>query len=276
MQSIGERLEEARKRKGISLREASEATKIRSDFLANIEQGQFDFELPEIYKRGFVKNYANYLKLDPQSILADYDAYLADAPPSTKKNGSELFGSMELKPTQSNAKEPLLGKLSTASKVEETSEDAPVNIDKVFYLKLGLVLLGVVTFLIVVISLVAAVLGSDDEPIIETAGSGTPSTITTSLPGEDTSISTGPSVSLPASEETVSLIASGTVYVLVKQRNDSKELVRKTLSEGETHSFTKQGPIDILFTAGENLVIVDASGERLRPQVEGTAKILIP
>ena len=36
MQSIGERLEEARKRKGISLREAAEATKIRSDFLRGV------------------------------------------------------------------------------------------------------------------------------------------------------------------------------------------------------------------------------------------------
>ena len=62
MQSIGERLEEARKRKGISLREAAEATKIRSDFLGYIEQNKMDFSLPEIYKRGFLKNYARYLK----------------------------------------------------------------------------------------------------------------------------------------------------------------------------------------------------------------------
>ena len=34
MQTIGGQLEEARQRKGISLREAAEATKVRSDFLA--------------------------------------------------------------------------------------------------------------------------------------------------------------------------------------------------------------------------------------------------
>ena len=76
MQSIGERFEEARKRKGISLREAAEATKIRSDFLGNIEQNKFNFDLPEIYKRGFLKNYARYLKLDPENILTDYSAHL--------------------------------------------------------------------------------------------------------------------------------------------------------------------------------------------------------
>lgn len=96
MQSIGERLEEARKRKGISLREASEATKIRSDFLGYIEQSKFDFDLPEIYKRGFIGNYARYLKLDPEKILTDYNAEQLGSTRS-KKAGAEWFGKMELK-----------------------------------------------------------------------------------------------------------------------------------------------------------------------------------
>ena len=66
MQSIGAKIEEARKRKGISLREAAEATKIRSDFLSHIEKGEFDYDLPNIYKIGFIKNYAKYLKLNPE------------------------------------------------------------------------------------------------------------------------------------------------------------------------------------------------------------------
>ena len=94
MQSIGERLEEARKRKGISLREASEATKIRRDFLSNFEQDKFDFDLPDIYKRGFVKNYANYLKLDSRKLLTDYNAHLLSSSHNDKKRGAELFGSM--------------------------------------------------------------------------------------------------------------------------------------------------------------------------------------
>jgi len=52
MQTIGERLEEARKRKGISIREASEATKIRSEYLHKFESNSLDINLPEIYIRG--------------------------------------------------------------------------------------------------------------------------------------------------------------------------------------------------------------------------------
>ena len=72
MQSIGERLEEARKKKGISLREAAEATKIRGDYLQQFENNRFDINLTEIYVRGFLRSYANYLKLPGDKILNDY------------------------------------------------------------------------------------------------------------------------------------------------------------------------------------------------------------
>jgi len=48
------------------------------------------------------------------------------------------------------------------------------------------------------------------------------------------------------------------------------------LALGETVSLAKSGPIDILFSAGENLIIVNPAGEKLRPKGEGTAKISIP
>lgn len=275
MQSIGERLEEARKRKGISLREASEATKIRSDFLSSIEQNKFDFELPEIYKRGFVKNYASYLNLDSKSILTDFNAQLLSSSDANKRlAGSELFGSMDLKsPSEENISgKTHLGKMSANPKAEESVEKKKreTEIDNSFYVKAGLAAFGVLSFLVVIVGLIVSILSENDEPGITTNNFDTPSaTITTPRNTTETS----PSEPTP---ENVSLIANGTVYVLVKQRNDNKELVRKTLSEGETHEFTKEGPIDILFTAGENLVIVNSAGKRLRPKGEGTAKISIP
>ena len=276
MQSIGERLEEARKRKGISLREASEATKIRSDFLSNIEKSQFDFELPEIYKRGFVKNYANYLNLDTSSILSDYDAQLLKTASSSKKTASsELFGSMDLKSrTKEETREkPQLGKISARSNASETNKEdrqQDEELEKSFYVKVALVVLGVLAFIVVVIGLIVSVLGGGDEPETKVTGSSTPPAATATV--RDVTVDSPPE----PSPETVSLIASGNVYVLVKQRDDNKELVRKTLSNGETLEFTKEGPVDILFTAGENLVIVNSAGERLRPKGEGTAKISIP
>ncbi|MBE2212314.1 MAG: helix-turn-helix domain-containing protein, partial [Opitutaceae bacterium] len=94
MQSIGERLEEARKRRGISVREASEATKIRGDFLLSFENNQFDVGLPEIYVRGFLRNYGSFLKIDSEKLATDYNATLiGDARPQ-RKEPRELFGRM--------------------------------------------------------------------------------------------------------------------------------------------------------------------------------------
>ena len=67
MQTLGERLQEARQRLGVTLREAAEFTKIRTDYLQSMEANQFEsIPLADVYKRGFVKVYAKYLRLDDE------------------------------------------------------------------------------------------------------------------------------------------------------------------------------------------------------------------
>src|SRR3990167_7952046 len=61
MRKVSEMLREARERKAISLDTASEATKIKKEFLNSIEKGDFENLPSESYALGFVKNYARYL-----------------------------------------------------------------------------------------------------------------------------------------------------------------------------------------------------------------------
>jgi cytoskeletal protein RodZ len=76
MQTLGERLQEARQRLGVTLREAAEFTKIRTDYLQAMEAGQFEsIPLADVYKRGFVKLYAKYLRLDEEKAAADFNAH---------------------------------------------------------------------------------------------------------------------------------------------------------------------------------------------------------
>ena len=44
--AIGQKLEEARNRKGISIREAEESTKIRGDYLSAFEANNFRYRPP--------------------------------------------------------------------------------------------------------------------------------------------------------------------------------------------------------------------------------------
>jgi len=101
MQSIGERLEEARKRKGISIREAAESTKIRSDYLHKFESNQYDLRLPEIYVRGFLRSYASFLKLPSDKIIADYNALTHVDPKASPRSVSrEVYGRMDISTTK--------------------------------------------------------------------------------------------------------------------------------------------------------------------------------
>ena len=93
--TIGERLEEARKRRGVSIREAAEATKIRSDYLMAMEDSSMDIPLPEIYVRGFLQNYARFLKLDPEQLLTDYNAHRLRKSGGSSSNRPN-FGRVEL------------------------------------------------------------------------------------------------------------------------------------------------------------------------------------
>jgi transcriptional regulator with XRE-family HTH domain len=274
MQSIGERLEEARKRKGISLREAAEATKIRSDFLGYFEQNKFDYDLPDLYKRGFLKNYARYLKLDPEKLVTDYNALQLSNSRATKRGAAELFGQIEIKKSEgataaneAESEDVGYGHISSrpTSTSEETDEaDKGEDNEKVFYLKIGLVFAGTLALVFVVFGLIKAILSSSgDEP--EIAELREPSAITEPA---DSSVAA-------INGDDITLLASGTVYVLVKQQEDNEILYRDTMSEGETVSLSKSGPVDILFTAGENIQIEHA-GERMRPSSSGTAKITLP
>lgn len=95
MQTIGERLEDARKKKGISIREAAEATKIRGEYLQKFEGNQFDIGLTEIYTRGFLRGYASYLRIPSERIMSDYTS-LRGGEPRIRQPSREVYGRMDL------------------------------------------------------------------------------------------------------------------------------------------------------------------------------------
>ena len=69
---LPERLLAARERKGVDLYRAERDTKIRARYLAALERGDYR-ELPgAVYTKGFLRNYALYLGLDPEDILLQW------------------------------------------------------------------------------------------------------------------------------------------------------------------------------------------------------------
>lgn len=72
MGELGQLLREARERKGVSLAEVEEATKIRQKYLIALEEGDYEKLPPGVYVRGFLRALAAYLGLDAQELIALY------------------------------------------------------------------------------------------------------------------------------------------------------------------------------------------------------------
>ena len=62
-------LRHARERLGLSLRDISDRTKIRTSILSSIERNEIDRLPPPIFTRGFVRAYAREVGLDPHGFV---------------------------------------------------------------------------------------------------------------------------------------------------------------------------------------------------------------
>ena len=76
MPTVAEQLRAAREARKLTVQQVADATKIRTDHIRALEEGNFNVFSAPIYIRGSVKNYATMLKLDVPQLLAALDAEL--------------------------------------------------------------------------------------------------------------------------------------------------------------------------------------------------------
>jgi hypothetical protein len=74
MFEIGTSLREARLRQSLDFPELEQATKIRGKYLRALEDEQFDLLPAQTYVKGFLRSYAEYLGLDGQLYVDEYNS----------------------------------------------------------------------------------------------------------------------------------------------------------------------------------------------------------
>jgi len=260
MQSIGERLEEARKRKGISIREAAEATKIRGDYLHKFEGNQFDLKLPEIYIRGFLKTYAVFLKAPAEKILADYKALGLDEHKGVRGLNREVYGRMDLTVGSKMDKDSGDGTTTAQTEPVATNADAgPRNpstftaprpagrapFDRDLIIKVGFAL-----GLAIVILLLVLVLGRSDKPAATTTTAAASTDITWAKPQQGESVLT--------------LVALNSVKVTVTAINGDQILYQGTIPRGDHRDVPRRGRLRIVADPYQNLEF-EIAGKRYPP-----------
>ncbi|MBN2658013.1 MAG: helix-turn-helix domain-containing protein [Spirochaetales bacterium] len=72
MKSIGEHLKTAREEKGYSFDQVVHDTNISKEYIHALEEDDFDFFPAEAYLIGFLRNYSEYLGLDPSKMVGIY------------------------------------------------------------------------------------------------------------------------------------------------------------------------------------------------------------
>ena len=238
MQTIGEKLEEARKRKGISVREAAETTKIRGDYLQKFEANSFDLDLPPLYIRGFLRSYARYLDLDAGRFLAEFDSVMAAEGRSPRRESREVYGRVEF---------------------GEGGGEAPAGSrsaqDQAVMLKFGLLIGGAIVAIVVIILLINVLFfRAPARPATQTAG---------------------PAATVQAdTAQTLTLTATEATRVKVVQDLDGKVLFNDALARGESKSVRKSGKLLITVEAGKNLRM-EVNGKNYAVPLEGYGRFAL-
>ncbi|MFA5257922.1 MAG: RodZ domain-containing protein [Opitutales bacterium] len=268
--TIGERLEEARKRKGISIREAAEATKVRGDYLIAMEGNTFDINLPEIYARGFLKIYVNYLHLDVEKVMTDYDALKLSGRKAQQRLGAQSSPRKEqapVNPGQQQSGRVSFGRMDIGEGPEPPEPqhlssavvpggDRGLSEGLLPYLRPALVVAGVLLGIVLIALLVSSISGGSDKPAINPELAATQQTAPV------------------ASARPLQLIASDPVTVWVIRKSDNARVFEGTLAPGETQKVEVDGPVEIRYTNGQGL-LVERDGQRLRMNTSGAGRSIV-
>lgn len=71
--TLGEKLKKLRAERRISLLEVSRSTRIQTKYLENLEEGKYGNLPADVYVRGFLKSYADFLGVDENILIRIYD-----------------------------------------------------------------------------------------------------------------------------------------------------------------------------------------------------------
>jgi cytoskeleton protein RodZ len=241
MQTIGERLEEARKKKGISIREAAEATKIRGEYLQKFEGNQFEIGLTDIYTRGFLRGYANYLRIPSDRLLNDYTA-LRGGEPRPRQPSREVYGRMDLAISSADERGEQQGDAPSGesaqrphqARFQRPGENLPKGpaIDPALVFKGGIAIVAVL-LLLGVFWIIKSLAGSGPAP--SAAGA----------PSRASEISDAPAA---APAPVVTIVATQAVRIKLVRKSDGVELFQGPLQAGERREYPN---VPIYLTASD-------------------------
>ncbi|MDR1366692.1 MAG: helix-turn-helix domain-containing protein [Puniceicoccales bacterium] len=242
--NLGNLFAEARREKGLSLDEIAEMIHIKAEYLEAIEEEKFDFNLPDIYRRGFYKSYADFLGLNLGDMMLKCPVKPFETMESSRKRREMV--SQVAKKTQEVNLEKVKTSFSDDVEGKSTPQDGPKvsSINRAAAMKMAGIIGGAILLILLLLYVIVSTISSP------------------SLPSEEMMNQENISELV---EKKVTMRAKGDVKVMVRSEEDRAKLFSGTVQKGSEQIITYKTPIQIFFDRGDFLVIELANGELLHP-----------
>lgn len=107
---VGYTLRQERERQNLSISDIEQGTSIRALYIEAIENGEYDKLPGKVYTKGFIKNYAKFLGLDPDSVGKEFAADMheleatPEPPPEVDNAAPVVEKPVESKPVKQEKK----------------------------------------------------------------------------------------------------------------------------------------------------------------------------
>ena len=169
--SIGQKLEAARRAKGVTVSEAGQATKIMSKYIESMEADDFGALSAPVYVKGFIRMYAQYLGLESETLVNEYLSQ--HAPKRKAQLGDDVrkkLVQVDQVPGESNGGATAVAPPRARKNIFGTASDAVGSLHGVgLPFKKILMSAGALVLLLIVVSTVKQC-GQEEEPEPEAVG----------------------------------------------------------------------------------------------------------
>ena len=117
---VGDILRRERERQKFSVKDIEQGTSIRAVYIEAIEDGEYDKLPGNVYAKGFVKNYANFLKLEGDKLSREFAEEIAPPPaPAIMTDSKSSTPSEDIKPAQNEVVKNFAAEDKTADIISE-------------------------------------------------------------------------------------------------------------------------------------------------------------
>ena len=236
---FGKQFTIAREALGLSIKEVASKVKIREEYVEDIENNVFDFPLPNVYIRGFIRNYARLLRLDVDQVMARCPVHEFQASESIKRNAVVEYIKDDSQDEDSNDSEN-----ASPNHLRSSIDALRQKLSSIPRRKV--IIGGAAVSILTILILIACVVGMRRESF----------NIDDIIPVAPGSVAT----------RTIVLSATGEVKVIVRNKDSLEKIYSGTLMAGTAKTIAYYKPIQVFYDHGEYLLIEQDNGEKVWPQ----------